>query len=146
MTRGRMRPITPKIGRSRAGQSSKIERNRAGRRSTALRLGEVRNLMAAAVFTTQEHRPLNRHTTIHFEAAGIAEPVAALRRYMKLPRDWLRTQGMEFAYIWVREAGERKGEHAHLLMHVPSHLVVAFARRLFSACKFRQQVGSGCCR
>jgi hypothetical protein len=85
--------------------------------------------MAAAVFTAVKHCPLNRHTTIHFDAAGILDPVTVLRRYTKLARDWLRTQGAEFAYIWVREAGERKGEHAHLLMHVPAHLSAAFARR-----------------
>lgn len=85
--------------------------------------------MAAAVFTAQEHRPLNRHTTVHFEAAGIADPVWALRSYMKLARDWLRTQGAPFAYIWVRESGNRKGEHAHIVMHAPARLVRQFARR-----------------
>jgi hypothetical protein len=108
---------------------TKIEQNRRGRRSTALRLSEVRNIMAAAVFTAEEHRPLNRHTTIHFDAAGIADPVTTLRRYTKLARDWLRTQGVTFAYIWVREAGDRKGEHAHILMAVPSKLIKAFALR-----------------
>ena len=110
-------------------RTTKVERNRRGRRSTALRLSEVRNLAAAAVFTAEEHCPLNRHTTVHFDAAGIADPVAALRSYMKLARDWLRTQGAPFAYMWVREAGEQKGEHAHILMHVPSDLMTQFARR-----------------
>src|SRR5262249_7340294 len=105
------------------------ERNRRGRRSTALRLSEVRNIIAAAVFTAQEHRALNRHTTIHFEAAGLADPVRAIRAYMKLARDWLRTQGAPFAYLWVRESGDAKGEHAHILMHVPTSLVGQFARR-----------------
>jgi hypothetical protein len=100
-----------------------------GRRSTALRLGEVRNIFAAAVFTQRNSLPLNRHTTIHFDAACIADPVASLRGYTKLARDWLRTKGAPFAYIWVRESGGRKGEHAHLLMHVPANLVREFARR-----------------
>jgi hypothetical protein len=72
---------------------------------------------------------LNRHTTVHFDAAGITDPVAALRCYMKLARDWLRTKGAGFAYLWVRESGEGKGEHAHVLMHVPVELVADFARR-----------------
>jgi hypothetical protein len=110
-------------------RSSKVGRNRRGRRSTSLTLAQVRNIMAAVVFTAKEHRPLNRHTTIHFDAAGIADPVAALRAYTKLMRDWLRMQGAPFAYIWVREAGEHKGEHAHLLLHVPPDLTGAFARR-----------------
>jgi len=120
-------PAVLAIGSPRA--FTKIERNRKGRRSTALGLSEVRNIMAAAFFTAQEQRPLNRHTTVHFDAAGISEPVVALRSYMKLARDWLRTQGAPFAYIWVRESGETKGEHAHILMHVPPQLVAQFARR-----------------
>jgi hypothetical protein len=119
----------PKIGESREASQSKVDRNRSGRRSTALRLSEVRNIMAAAVFTAQEHRPLNRHTTIHFDKAGIADPVAALRSYTKLARDWLATKGAVLSYIWVRESGDRKGEHAHLLMHVPANLASVFARR-----------------
>jgi hypothetical protein len=110
-------------------QPNKMERNRRGRRSTALRLSEVGNILAAAVFTAQEHRPLNRHTTVHFDAAGIDDPVSALRAYMKLARDWLRTQGATFSYIWVRESGDQKGEHAHILMHVPATLSSQFARR-----------------
>ena len=85
--------------------------------------------MAAAVFTAQEHRPLNRHTTIHFEAAGIDQPVRAIGQYLKLAGDWLRTRGQPFAYIWVRESGDRKGEHVHILMHVPPQMAKQFARR-----------------
>jgi len=118
-----------KIGQNRGGQLSKVERSRGGRRSTALRLSEVRNIIAAGEFTAEEHRPLNRHTTIHFEAAQIADPVRAIGQYLKLAGDWLRTQGAVFAYIWVREAGEKKGEHVHILMHVRPDLVSAFARR-----------------
>jgi hypothetical protein len=92
-------------------------------------LSEVRNIMAAAVFTAEQHRPLNRHTTIHFDKCGVADPVAALRCYTKLARDWLATKGAVLSYIWVRESGDGKGEHAHLLMHIPAHLVSAFARR-----------------
>jgi hypothetical protein len=94
-----------------------------------MRLSEVRNIIAAGEFTAAEHRPLNRHTTIHFEAAQIADPVRAIGQYLKLAGDWLRTQGAVFAYIWVREAGEKKGEHVHILMHVRPDLVSAFARR-----------------
>lgn len=118
-----------KIGKRRCRQQSKVERNRLGRRSTALRNSDVVNILAAANFAAGNGCPLNRHTTIHFEAAGIADPVAALRQYTKLARDWLRTQGAPFAYIWVREAGDAKGEHAHFLMHVPPDLATVFARR-----------------
>ena len=116
LTRPREKPNASKVERSRP---NKIGQNIRGRRSTALRLSDVQNIIAAAVFTANNTEPLNRHTTIHFEAAEIGDPVGALRRYTKLARDWLRTQGAPFAYIWVRESGDGKGEHAHLLMHVP---------------------------
>ena len=128
-TPSKHRPQNRKIGRFTGGPQSKVERNRLGRRSTALRLSEVRNILAAADFAEQQQWALNRHTTIHFEAAGIGDPVAALRQYTKLARDWLRTQGAQFAYVWVRESGDAKGEHAHLLMHIPAHLIGPFARR-----------------
>jgi len=92
-------------------------------------LSDVRNITAAAAFTAQQDRPLNRHTTIHFDKCGIADPVAALRGFTKLARDWLAIKGAVFSYVWVRESGHGKGEHAHLLMHVTPHLVAAFARR-----------------
>jgi len=119
----------PKIGESTGAGRSKAERSRLGRRSTALRVSEVTNILAAAVFTAEEHRPLNRHTTIHFDKCGIADPVAALRCYTKFARDWLVTKGAVLSYIWVRESGAGKGEHAHLLMHIPANLSSAFARR-----------------
>jgi hypothetical protein len=118
----------PKIGRSRQAPSE-IERSRKGRRSTALRLSEVRNIIAAAEYSEQQHRPLNRHLTIHFGAAEIANPVRATGQYLKLAGDWLRTQGASLAYIWVRESGASKGEHVHILMHVPPNLIAQFALR-----------------
>jgi len=119
----------PKIGENRGATQSKVERSRLGRRSISLRLKDVENILAAAVFTAKEHRPLNRHTTIHFEKCAISDPVAALGQYTKLARDWLATRGAVFSYIWVREAGDGKGEHAHLLMHIPAKLISAFAKR-----------------
>lgn len=85
--------------------------------------------MAAAQFAHHEQLPLNRHTTIHFDVANISEPVLALGRMFKLMSDWLRTRGASFAYLWVREAGPQKGEHVHILMHVPPHLTAEFAHR-----------------
>jgi len=102
---------------------------RRGRRSTSLRLREVENILAAADNTPREHRGFNRFTTIHFEAAKIANPVWAIGRLMKLAGDWLRTKSETLRYIWVREAGEGKGDHVHILWYVPPHLSLEFAKR-----------------
>lgn len=102
---------------------------RRGRRSTALRFRDVENILAAADNTAREQRGLNRFTTIHFEAAKVRDPVRAIGRLMKLAGDWLRTKGERMTYIWVREAGEDKGDHVHILWHVPPSLIAEFARR-----------------
>lgn len=47
---------------------------------------------------------------------------------MKLATDWLRTRGEVLSYIWVREAGEGKGDHVHILWSVPPDLSKDFAR------------------
>jgi hypothetical protein len=112
---------------------------RRGRRSTALRLRDVRNILTAGVFAPQIHRALNRFTTIHFEAARISDPVAATGQLMKLAMDWLRTKGAELAYIWVREAGNGKGEHVHILWHIRPDLIKEFAKRERG---WRKQVGA----
>ena len=108
------------------GRSAVVRR---GRRSTALSKKDVENIRAAGVYTAEEHRELNRFTTIHFEAASITDPVWAIGRMMKLAGDWLRTKDAVPTYIWVREAGEGKGDHVHILWHVPPSLIRALAKR-----------------
>lgn len=112
---------------------------RRGKRSTALGVREVENILAAAVNTGEIQAPLNRFTTIHFEAAGLVDPVHALGRLIKLAGDWLRTKGSTLAYIWVRETGVGKGEHAHILWHVPTRLTKEFARR---EKRWRKRIGA----
>lgn len=114
------------ISRTMLGRSAVVRR---GRRSRALSKKDVENIRAAGVYTAEEHRELNRFTTIHFEAASITDPVWAIGRMMKLAGDWLRTKGAVPTYIWVREAGEGKGDHVHLLWHVPPALMKEFAKR-----------------
>jgi hypothetical protein len=91
-------------------------------------LREVENILAAGDNTAREQRGLNRFTTIHFEAAKVRDPVWAIGRLMKLAGDWLRTKGAAFAYVWVRESGDCKGEHVHILWYVRPDLIKEFAR------------------
>lgn len=72
--------------------------------------------------------PLNRHLTIHWEQAGIADDRAAWAtgRFLKLAGDWIAKRGGRFAWLWARENDvvsgclyARKGSHVHILLHLP---------------------------
>ncbi len=82
--------------------------------------------MAAAQFAAAAGMPFNRHLTIHWQQAGIPDERAAWAtgRFLKLAGDWIakiRTDyARQFAWEWVRENGERKGSHAHILLHLPA--------------------------
>lgn len=99
------------------------------RRSDSLSLAAVENIIAAASFAWAIGLPLNRFTTIHWQHAGVDDPLAATGRFLKLAGDWLRSRGGGFAYVWVREGGVTKGEHVHILLHVPASLARSFGHR-----------------
>lgn len=84
--------------------------------------------------------PFNRHLTIHWQQAGIPdERVAwATARFLKLASDWIskrgafelnRKQSSRIAWAWVRENGERKGSHVHILLHLPTGLRIGNMQR-----------------
>jgi hypothetical protein len=78
--------------------------------------------------------PLNRHFTVHLEKSGVAacDGAKAVGAYLKLHRQFLRSRGFPFAYIWVREDDDgdgSKGTHAHILMHVPPDAAPAVRRQ-----------------
>ncbi len=97
--------------------------------TSAIAMRDAENIIAAAHFAERIGLPLNRFVTLHFEAAGIAEPVKAIGRLAKLMGDWLRVNGGGFAYVAARESGGGKGEHVHLLLHVPARLRARFNGR-----------------
>lgn len=72
--------------------------------------------------------PLNRFVTVHWEAGGLGGSLPTTR-FLKQAGDWLRLRGVPRVWVWVREGGDNKGDHVHILMHVPAHLGQAFARR-----------------
>lgn len=119
-------------------------RNSRERRSDSLSLAAVENIIAAAYFAWTIGLPLNRFTTIHWQHASVADPLAATGRFLKLAGDWLRSRGAGFANVWVREGGETKGEHVHMLLHVPADLARAFGhrqRRWLKACGVTRRRG-----
>jgi hypothetical protein len=99
-----------------------------GRRSTALRTNDCENLILAAEHARQIGAPLNRMLTVHFDKAGISDPVKATGQLLKLMGDWLRCYNTGITALWVREAGLQKGEHVHILLSVPPPILGLFTR------------------
>ncbi len=99
-------------------------RNRADRVSSCLTLRQCEGLIAAAAFAERIGLPFNRHWTVHYQTAGIAETDAAkfIGRLIKLTAGYAQRHSGRFAAIWVREGGETKGGHVHILMHLPARL------------------------
>ncbi len=97
-------------------------RNFAGRSSDCISRAQAENLIAAACHATETGLPLNRFITIHWGAAGVADEGAAKATgaFIKLVSDWLRTLGLQTAWIWVRENPAGKGSHVHIAIHVPA--------------------------
>ena len=104
-------------------------RNSATRTSDFLTLNQALEIIAAAQFAVWTGLPLNRHLTIHWEAAGIPDCLAAraTAAFLTLARDWLRKRGTRFAWAWVRENGDVKGSHVHILLHCPPDAARAFS-------------------
>lgn len=113
------------LGPVRGGWGGK--RNRADRVSETLTRAQCAKLIAAARFAESIGLPFNRHWTIHSERAGIQphDGQSFVRHILKSAGTAARRHGGEMAATWVRENGEGKGEHAHILMHLPRGLTLA---------------------
>lgn len=108
-------------------------RNRADRRSSCLTLAQCEGLIAAACHAERLGLRFNRHWTIHYQMAGIAEADAArfIGKLNKLVREYSTRNHGDYAAIWVRESGEGKGGHVHILMHLPARLSLKGRTRLW---------------
>ena len=95
-------------------------RNNGKKPSWNLSLQNCLDLIAAGNFAEVSGLRFNRHWTVHYEKAGIAEYDAArfIGRLLKLAGDYARRHGGRLAAIWVREGGEGKGGHVHILIHL----------------------------
>jgi hypothetical protein len=112
-------------GRNRWGGA----RNSASRTSDALTEKQSKEIIAAAQFSARIGLPLNRHLTIHWDAAGVPDcrAAAATAAFLALARDWLRKRRASLAWAWVRENGDGKGSHVHILLHCPPDMARTFA-------------------
>lgn len=94
--------------------------------SHAISHAQARNIVAGVVHAGTIKRPLNRYITIHWESGSVANGPGATTAFTKQVGDWLSQKGVPLVWVWAREAGPGKGEHVHILMHVPHELVNGF--------------------
>ena len=97
-------------------------RNRAHRTSEGLTDGQVESILQAASFAFQTGRTFQRHWIIHYGKAGIDEKNGAqfVSRVLALVRKQARREGGALTALWVRERASDKGEHVHILLHLPA--------------------------
>lgn len=95
-------------------------RNKADRISDYLTAKQAQKIIGAVAKANQLGFPINRHITIHWGLLGLSdtEVMAKISVFLKAFREWA---GGLTAYAWVRENGEVKGSHLHLLAHIPPH-------------------------
>ena len=83
---------------------------------------QAAKLLQAAANAEKAGLTFNRHWTIHYERAGIAEADGArfIGHVLRLAKAQARRDGGDMAAIWVRENGEGKGGHVHIMLHLPA--------------------------
>ena len=97
-------------------------RNRADRASDGLTDKQVDKLLGASRYALATGRAFQRHWIIHYGKAGIAPEDATrfISRLLDLASKQARREGGRLAAIWVRENASDKGEHVHILLHLPA--------------------------
>jgi hypothetical protein len=97
-------------------------RNRADRVSWHLSRVQAEKVLMAARVAELTGLRFNRHWTVHYERAGISECDGArfIGHLLKLASAQARRDGGQMAAIWVRENGEGKGGHVHIMLHLPA--------------------------
>lgn len=95
-------------------------RNRADRVSQNLTRRQCEGILAAAARLEKQSMTFNRHWTVHYERAGIrdSDGAAFIGKLLKRAGEHVRRTGGTMAAIWIRENGEGKGAHVHILLHL----------------------------
>jgi hypothetical protein len=74
-------------------------------------------------------RALGREPNLHVTLQWRQAPSS--RRLLNNLSVWLRRRtGLQSVWVYVREVGKLKGEHIHLLVHIPPRLCSEFRRKL----------------
>jgi len=104
-------------------------RNTRERSSDSLTTKQVASLKEAFDHSWVIGLPLTRFITIHLEGQGIdaSQQSAAITQILdRLRKHTVRNRG-RFAAVWVRESGDGKGDHVHIVAHIPNELVPRLA-------------------
>lgn len=97
-------------------------RNWADRSSDCLTDRQVEALLAASAFALATGRTFQRHWIIHYGKAGMDARDGArfVSHVLSLASKQARREGGELTALWVRERASGKGEHVHILLHLPA--------------------------
>lgn len=96
-------------------------RNRADRVSHYLSDKQVAGLIEASRRAFATGRVFQRHWTVHYGLAGIQaeDAMRFISKLLDLVSKQARREGGKLSAIWVRECASGKGEHVHILLHLP---------------------------
>ena len=103
--------------------------------SDALTRAQCLAILASVDAMIARGTPPNRFLTVHWEKLGVAPADAFDKQssFFNLARDWARKRGHEIAYVWIREndfGDGMKGEHVHILLHIPEPLLPVIIRSM----------------
>lgn len=89
---------------------------------------QVHMLHDADAVASQLGLPLNTFLTVCYGATfpGEAAMASTFKRAMKRMGQWLRDNGVPFAFVYVHENPGDEKPNSHVLVHVPAHLIRAF--------------------
>ena len=95
-------------------------RNRADRTSEGLTDSQVASVLQAATFAFATGRTFQRHWIVHYGKAGINGKNGTHFVSRVLASKQAKREGGTLTALWVRERASDKGEHVHILVHLPA--------------------------
>jgi hypothetical protein len=98
------------------------------RKLDGLKPQQVHMLHQADAVASQLGLPLNAFASLYWEATfpGAAAMASTFKLGMKRMGQWLRDNGVRFAYVYVHENPDDAKPNSHVLVHVPAKLIRAF--------------------
>lgn len=100
-------------------------RNRRDRASWQLSQPQCLHVIRRSIDAWSAGQPLSRFITLAWGKAGIdaEQATAATGQFIDKAREWMRRHGYSvMPWVWVQETGDTFGQHAHILLYVPSEL------------------------